>query len=188
MPKDIRFSPNLLKIKRKVKMQKRKEVFKGKLLNLYKVKHKFPNGYIGDLEVVMHPGAVLIVPLLGKDRIVMIKQYRPVINSYIWELPAGTLGMRESPIKCAKRELIEEVGYKAKMWKRLGSIYTAPGYTNERIIIFEARRMMKEKTMQQEDEIIKKHIFTKKEVSRLFKNGKIVDAKTVCALKLARIL
>ena len=170
------------------RLLKRKSVFKGRLLKLYLEKQRFPHGYIADLEVIQHPGAVLIVPFLDKNRFVLIRQYRPVINSYIWELPAGTLNKNESPLKCAKRELAEEIGYRAKAYKRVGYVFAAPGYTTEKILIFEARELKKIKSNKEEDELIAPKIFSKKAIKRLLKSGSLVDAKTICALKLSNIL
>lgn len=165
-----------------------KKVFEGKLLNLYLKRQKFPNGYVADLEVIKHPGAVLIVPFLAKDKIVMIRQYRPVIDSYIWELPAGTLNKGENTLSCAKRELIEEIGYSAKNWKKIGHIYPAPGYTTEDILIFQAKALKKVKRKCEVDEVIHPKVFLKKDIVKLFKSGRIVDAKTICALSMAKIL
>ena len=165
-----------------------KKIFDGRLLKLYLEKKRLPNGYIADLEVIKHPGAVLIVPFLNKNKIVLIKQYRPVINSYIWELPAGTLDKGESPLACAKRELVEEIGYKAAKWNKIGHIYPAPGYTTEKIIIFEARGLSAVKANRQNDEHIVPAIFNKKGVVRLLKSGKLVDSKTLAAFKLAGVV
>ena len=170
------------------KILKKKKVFAGKLVKLYLEKQRYPNGYIADLEVIKHPGAALVVPFLDKNKIVFIRQYRPVINSYIWELPAGTLDKKESPLKCAKRELIEEIGYSAKRCKRIGYIYPAPGYTSEKIIIFAAKGLKEVTSSKEEDELIAVKIFNQKQIRRLLKSGRIVDAKTICALKLAHIL
>jgi ADP-ribose pyrophosphatase len=171
-----------------MKLLAKKQIFKGRLLNLFLEKQRFPNGYIADLEVIKHPGAVLIVPFLNKDKIILIKQYRPVINAHIWELPAGTLHRGEKPLACAKRELVEEIGYRAKEWKRLGFIYPAPGYTTEKIIVFQATGLEKVSAQVQEDEIISSALLHKKEIIRLFNAGDIVDSKTICALKFAGIL
>jgi len=160
----------------------KRNVFKGKLLALSVEKRKLPNGYVAHLEVVKHPGAVLIVPILPGSKIVLIKQYRPVIKSYIWELPAGTLKSRERPLACAKRELLEEVGYKARSWRRVGAIYPAPGYATEKIIIYEAKSLVKTRSDIQEDEIIAIRIFSRKEIKKFLKSGKIVDSKTISAL------
>ena len=163
-------------------------LFKGKLLNLYVEKKRFPNGYIANLEIVEHPGAVLMVPFLTKDKIVLIRQYRPVIDSNIWELPAGTLSENEAPLSCAKRELIEEIGYRAKEWKKIGYIYPAPGYTTEKIIIYKACRLKEYGADLQDDEVITSRIFSRKSIKKLFKTGRIIDAKTICALALSGVL
>jgi ADP-ribose pyrophosphatase len=165
----------------------RKKKFTGKLIDLYFEKQRLPNGYVASLEIVRHPGAVLIVPFVKKDSVILIKQYRPVISSYIWELPAGTLHKNEKPLSCAKRELIEEIGYAAKNWKKSGHIYPAPGYTTEKIFVFEARGMKKVGRKMESDEIITPEVFTKKEVAKLLRSGKIVDAKTISALSMARV-
>lgn len=170
------------------KILKRKIIFCGRLIKLHLEKHRFPDGYIADLEVITHPGAVLIIPFLQRNRIILIKQYRPVINSYILELPAGTLKKNETPLKCAKREMLEEIGYRASRWKRLGYIYPAPGYTTEKILIFAAEGLKKVKSSEEEDELIAPEIFTRKEVRQLLKSGGLVDAKTICALKFTDVL
>lgn len=166
---------------------KKKKIFAGKLLNLFVKKERLPGGYLAHLEVIEHPGAVLIVPIMNNKKVIFIRQFRPVINSYIWELPAGTLNKNESPLKCAKRETKEEIGYAAKEWKRIGHIYPAPGYTTEKIIIFKARGLKKVRHKKELDEVIRPNVFSEKEIKRLLRSGRIVDAKTICALKLAGI-
>ncbi|MBN1353369.1 MAG: NUDIX hydrolase [Candidatus Omnitrophica bacterium] len=167
---------------------KRKKIFDGRLLKLCLERERLPNGHIVDLEVIRHPGAVLIVPILNREKVIMLKQYRPVINSEIWELPAGTLKKNEKPLVCAKRELVEETGFSAMKWKRLGFIYPAPGYTTEKITIYEARSIKKVEPKLQADEIIEPHILSKKAVRKLLKGGGIIDAKTICALALGGVI
>jgi len=175
-------------------MQKIKRVFKGKLLEVFVEKKRLPNGYLATFEEIRHPGAALIVPFLGKDKIIMLKQLRPVIRSYIYELPAGTLEKRELPIDCARREIIEETGFAARTLKLLGSIYPVPGYSTERIFIYKAEGLKKverpacPKALLQagrrveEDEVIRSIVMDRRKVRRLFRSGKIVDAKTIAAL------
>jgi len=165
-----------------------KKIFDGKLIQLFTKAERLPNGYMAHLEIVKHPGAVLIVPFLNKQEVIMIRQYRPVIGKYIWELPAGTLHANESPLKCAKRELLEEIGYVGRKWKKLHHIYPTPGYTNEKILIFKASGLKKAVLQKQEDEIISLRPFKKPEIRDLLDCGKIVDAKTICALKLSGVL
>ena len=163
-------------------MKNIKQVFAGKLLKVYVGKERLPHGYIATYEMIRHPGAALIVPFLTKDKILMLRQLRPVIDSYIYELPAGTLDKNELPLRCARREIIEETGYSAGKLKLLGSIYPVPGYSTERIFIYKAEGLKKKERVAELDEVIENRIFTKMQVKKLFKSGKITDAKTICGL------
>ncbi|MCK5706223.1 MAG: NUDIX hydrolase [Candidatus Aureabacteria bacterium] len=157
-------------------------VFKGKFLNVTQIKKKLPNGNVMDLEVVEHPGAVLIIPMVSKNKMILLRQFRPVIDSYLYELPAGILEKGETVRKCAKRELLEETGYFAKKITRLGKIYTVPGYSTEEIVIMKAENLIKKTKDLHQHEIIRTLLLDKKEIKKLFKTKRIVDAKTICAL------
>jgi len=100
----------------------------------------------------------------------------------MYEFPAGTLERGESPVTCARREIIEETGFHAKKLTRLGKIYPVPGYSTEMIAIYKAEALIKKERIIQQDEVIRVKIMTKKEIQNLFASGKIVDAKTICAL------
>lgn len=163
-------------------MPKPRYIFKGRLLKLIVKKVRLPHGYVATYEMIEHPGAALIVPLLSRDKVIMLRQLRPVIGSYIYELPAGTLDKRESPLACARREIVEETGYAAKKFTFLGTIYPVPGYSTEKIAIYKAERLKKVERAVEEDEVIEAHVMTKRDVRRLFRSGKIVDSKTISAL------
>jgi ADP-ribose pyrophosphatase len=151
-------------------------------------------------EMIRHPGASLIVPFLDKNTVILLRQLRPVIDSYIYELPAGTLDKGETPLACARREIIEETGYCAKWFTPLGAIYPVPGYSTEKIFIYRAENLKKvihnsraplrvpyQHKYQhhgEKDEWLEHKLFTRSQVRRLFKQGKIVDAKTICGLAL----
>lgn len=158
-----------------------KIIFKGKLISLSTKKVKLPNGYTVNLEVIKHPGAVLIIPFLTKEKVILLRQFRAVLNIYMYELPAGTFKRNELPLDCAKREIIEETGYSARRLIKLGHIYPVPGYSTEKIIIFKADRLEKQNATADYDEIIEPFIVTKQQVRRMFNSGKIIDAKTICA-------
>ena len=165
-------------------MRNAKDVFKGKLLSLFTKRTRLPNGYVARLEVIRHPGAALIVPFLARDKIIILRQYRPVIGSYLYELPAGTLDRAESHLSCAGREIVEETGFQAAKFTKIGVIYPAPGYTTEKIVIYKAEKLKKVKRAREKDEVIENKILNKKDAARLFKGGRIVDAKTICGLAL----
>lgn len=159
-----------------------KKVFKGKLLKVYVMKRRLPHGFVATFEMIRHPGAALIVPLLPRGRVIMLRQLRPVIGKYIYELPAGTLGKNELPRACASREIIEETGYSAKKLTRMGEIVPVPGYSTERIVIFKAEGLKKVSHTPEEDEVIESHIFNRGQIKKLFRKGAIIDAKTIAAL------
>ena len=145
---------------KKIILNKR-SIFKGKiLLDVHLDKVMLPNGTEVRLECIKHPGAAAIVPFLSKDEIILIRQYRPVVDRYIWEIPAGTLERGEEPVKCAKRELEEEIGYRAGSMKYLTRIYTTPGFTNECIRIYRATRLKKVDIKTESDEILSPRNFT----------------------------
>jgi ADP-ribose pyrophosphatase len=163
-------------------MQHVKTVFAGKLLKVMVKRQRLPHGYLATFEMIKHPGARLVVPFLAKNRIIMLRQLRPVIDSYIYELPAGTLGRNETPLACARREIIEETGYSARRFTLLGKIYPVPGYSTERIYLYKAEGLRREEHVPEEDEVIESHVFTKAAIRKLFDSGKIVDGKTIAAL------
>jgi ADP-ribose pyrophosphatase len=112
----------------------------------------------------------------------MLRQLRPVIDSYIYEFPAGTLDKGESPLSCARREIVEETGFAAKKFTRLARIYPVPGYSTEKIVIYKAEGLHKIDRHAEADEIISWRVLTRAAIRRLFNGGKIVDAKTISAL------
>ena len=112
---------------------------------------------------------------------ILLRQFRAVIDSYIFELPAGTLEKGEQPLACARREIIEETGYAGKKFTRLGIIYPVPGYSTEKITLYKAEGLIERGMACEADEIIETIPVTKKMVRELFRAGKITDAKTICA-------
>jgi len=134
-----------------------------------------------NIPIIKHPGAALIIPFVSRNKVILLRQYRPVIRKYMYELPAGTLEEGESVISCARRELVEETGFSAAKFVKSGYIYPVPGYSTERIMIYKALGLRLARKKLEEDEIIE-HIFVdRKKVKHLFKAGKINDAKTICA-------
>ncbi len=156
--------------------------YRGRLLKLMTRETRLPNGHRVLLEMVKHPGAALVVPFLTRDRIILLRQLRLVINRYIYELPAGTIDSGESPLACARREIREETGYSASKFTRLGKIYPVPGYSTERIFIYRAEGLEKTTALPEKDEVIRVRVVTRREIVRLFEIGRITDAKTICAL------
>jgi len=163
-------------------MTQARTVYQGRLLKVVTQTIRLPNGAVINLEKVEHPGAVLIIPLLSRRSMVMLRQFRPVIGTYLYELPAGTIEHGEQPARCARREVQEETGYTATRLTRLGMIYPVPGYSTEKIYIYRAEGLQPGTKRPEQDEVIQARIVTRQQVRRLYGRGHIVDAKTICAL------
>lgn len=157
-------------------------LFKGRVIKLKTQKRRLPNGRIANLEIIEHPGASLIVPFLSRSKIIFIRQYRPVVQKYLYELPTGTIDPGESPLVCAKREIQEEAGYAASRIVQIGKIHPVPGYSTEVIFIFKAEGLKRKSLAADPDEIIEIRVLDRAAFKVLFKKGQITDAKTICAL------
>ena len=115
--------------------------YRGRRLRVRRESHALPDGRRVSVDAVRVPAVAYILPLLDDGRVVLIRQYRPIVGAEIWELPAGTIEAGESPEACARRELIEEAGYEAGHLDPLGEALADPGLTDERIFLFIAREL-----------------------------------------------
>ena len=167
------------------KINNRINIHQGKVYSLIKENVTLDNGITTDMEFIEHPGATAIIPMLNKTRIVLLNQYRHALRKYIWEIPAGTLDLRESAMICAKRELIEETGFSADRWHRLGEITPVPGYSDERIHVFLATDLQPAERHLDKDEIIEVHEVECKKALNMIRQGDIQDAKSIAGLFLA---
>jgi ADP-ribose pyrophosphatase len=158
------------------------EIFRGRRLWIEKRAIRFPNN-IEKEKVIVHPSnAVAILPL-NDERCKLLKQYRYAIDQYIYEAPAGTMEPGEDPLKTAHRELIEETGFSARTIIQKGFIYTTPGYTDEKIFLFEARDLSPSREYEKDDdEIIEVVDIATKDLAAMIHEGTIVDAKTICLI------
>ncbi len=157
----------------------------GRVFNLINENYTLENGVTSDMDFIQHPGAAAMVPMLNQTEVVLIKQYRHAIREFIWEIPAGTLDLEESAINCAKRELIEEIGYSANDWHRLGTITPLPGCSDERIHIFLASELKPAKQDLDADEMLNVHKMELSMALQMILSGEIQDSKTISGLFLA---
>jgi ADP-ribose pyrophosphatase len=133
-------------------------------------------------EVVIHPGAVVILPFLDEQTIVMIRNKRYAVNDVLTELPAGTLEKGEAAMNCAGRELLEETGYLAKRIKPLFSFYSSPGILSEKMHAFAAYDLQKKVASLDEGEEIEVESVLLDDAIEMIRHGEIVDAKTIAVL------
>jgi ADP-ribose pyrophosphatase len=161
-------------------------VYSGRLLKIDRDRVELPNGRSTDLEMVRHPGAAAIVPFVSDDDILMVRQFRYATAGFILEVPAGTLNQDESPDACAHREVEEEAGYRAGRLEKLGAIYTTPGFTDEVIHLYAARDLTPTGQHLDHDEVLTVERIPFRRALEMIREGGIVDAKSICALMLAR--
>ena len=158
-------------------------VFDGKLLKVHRDHVRLPDGSSGAREYIRHPGAVAIVPLFDDGSLLLERQFRYPHRREFIEVPAGKLEPDEPHLETAKRELLEETGYVAADWRRLGVIHTAIAYTDEAIELFLARRLKKERAAQLDaGEFVETLVVPFEEALAMVRDGRITDAKSVAAL------
>jgi ADP-ribose pyrophosphatase len=138
-----------------------------------------PGGFEIKRAIVQHGGSAVIMPVDARGRILLVKQYRLPARQYMWELPAGRVDEGETPLKAARRELIEETGYRAKSLKKIAEFYASPGFLAEKMSIYLATGLTEGEAKPMEDERIEMRWFSRKELHEWIKGGKIKDAKTM---------
>ena len=152
-----------------------------------------PDGGEATREYVVHPGAVVVVPLLqgpnGQTRIVLERQYRYPVGQVMIELPAGKLDAGEDPLLCGQRELFEETGYRAHEWARAGQMHLAIAYSTEVIHIYFARGLTSGERQLDQGEFLDVFSATPDELMAWCREGKVTDAKTLsCMVWLQNVL
>jgi ADP-ribose pyrophosphatase len=130
-------------------------------------------------SVLRHGGSAVMMAVDDRKRILLVRQYRLPAAKDLWELPAGTLDPGEKPLQTARRELIEETGYRARTWRKLASFFVSPGCVSERMTVFLATGLTAGKAKPMEDERIESRWFSGVEVARMIRAGTIEDAKTI---------
>jgi len=143
-------------------------------------------GFTIKRSVVRHIGSAVMLAVDAKGRILLVRQYRLPAEAYLWELPAGRLDAGETPLQAARRELIEETGYRARKWTKLVSYWASPGYVRERMTIFQATDLTAGEATPMDDERIETRWFTRAELRKMISAGRIVDAKTMLGFFLMR--
>lgn len=156
-----------------------KSIYRGRIFELNAVRMKAPDGHVFQHEVIFHPGAAVIVPVLDQERFVLVRQFRAATGKVIWEFPAGTLEKGESPLTCAKREIIEETGFEARGWLKLASFYPAPGISTELMHIFLATKLAPAEMALDRDEFLERRIVPFERLHKMILNGTVEDSKTI---------
>jgi ADP-ribose pyrophosphatase len=160
--------------------------YHGRVISLDVDEVRFPDGSVGSLEMIRHPGASAVVPLLDADesdpQVLLIRQYRYAADGYLYEIPAGRLDAGESPMECAGRELAEETGYRAERVEHLFTMFTTPGFTDEKIHLFLATGLTAGEAHRETDEFMELVPTRLSRALSMIEQGEIQDAKTALAL------
>jgi ADP-ribose pyrophosphatase len=165
-----------------------REVFSGRIFSVVVESVTLPRGEQLEAELIRHPGSVVLIPVTADDRIILVRQYRPALARWVWELPAGSLKHGEEPEAAARRECHEEVGLVPERLDRLGSFFPTPGYCDEVMHFFKITGLRPptahEVAHPDDDEDIEPRSFSQAEIKEMIAAGEIIDLKTVGGLAL----
>jgi ADP-ribose pyrophosphatase len=166
----------------KFRVEAEREIHQARIVRVVAKDLLLPNGRRTTFTIIEHPGAVAIVPVHANGDVVLLKQFRPSIGEELYEIPAGTMEKGEAPLATAKREIIEETGFKAKSWKKIAEFYTAPGFCTEFMHVYLAQGLSPAHAEGDEDEILKPVRLSIDAALKLIRTKKIRDAKSIAGL------
>ncbi len=161
-----------------MKLLSSKEITKNRIFRVTQDRAIDPDGFEIKRAIVQHRGSAVMMPVDEKKRILLVRQYRLAARRYLWELPAGTIDEGETALQTARRELVEETGYRAKKWQKIAEFFPSPGFLTEKMTIFLATELTAGEASPMEDERIETRWFGQRELDDMIRAGKIVDAKT----------
>lgn len=159
-----------------------RQVYPGKVVDLWVEQVELPNGVHAELEVVRHPGAAAIVAITDEREVLLVRQYRHALGRFLLEIPAGKLSPGEAPEACAARELEEEVGFRAGRLEPLGALVPAPGFADEVIHLYLARDLEASTQALDEDEVLSVERMHLDRAVELALSGEIDDSKSAVAI------
>lgn len=159
-----------------------KTVYRGVFLDVVADQVRLPDGATAQREYIRHPGAVMILPFIDRDTVLLVRQYRYPLGRHFEEIPAGKANPGEEPLRTAQRELQEECGYQARDWRRMTTLHPCIGYSDEAIELFLARDLVHVGAELDAGEFLEVMPMGLAEALRRVKDGRITDAKTAFAL------
>lgn len=159
-----------------------KQVYRGHFLDVRSDRVRLPDGGEAGREYILHPGAVVVVPVLDDGRLLMVRQWRHPLGRVMLEFPAGKLEAGEPPLHCAVRELEEETGHRAAEWARAGVLHNAIAYSNEGIEVWFARGLVPGPARPDEGEFVEVVTHRAEDIAAWIRDGELTDAKTMIGL------
>jgi ADP-ribose pyrophosphatase len=167
---------------KKAKILKSEIIYEGKAFGVRRDELIEPTGVHTIREVVTHPGSVVILPVLPDGKIVLVRQYRHSAGQYLWELVAGRMERGENPKNGARRELLEETGYRAKKFSVFLDLFPTPGFLEERMYLLLAEGLSAGEAQPEEDEKIMVAAYTRKQLEQMIRTRKLRDEKSIAGL------
>jgi ADP-ribose pyrophosphatase len=171
-----------------VRLEERRILYEGRIFRVEIDRVVLPSGHSVKMEIVRHPGSVVLIPMPSPEEVILLRQYRYTIDQWIWELPAGSLVKGEDPAAGAARECEEETGLAPRSVRRMRSFYPTPGFCDEEMIFYRCTDLQPPASdstaHKDEDEDLEPRTFTIAEARRLVREGEIMDLKTVVGLTL----
>ncbi|MGD1100643.1 MAG: NUDIX hydrolase [Terriglobia bacterium] len=171
-------------LQKRARILESKTLFRGRVVELKVERVVEPGGVETTREVVCHPGSVVVVPHLPDGRLILVRQYRHAVQESLWELVAGGMERGETPRQSARRELLEETGYHARLLKPLLEFYPSPGILSEKMHLVEAWDLTPSKGQPDADERIEVGFFTVSKVMEMIQSNEIRDGKTLVGILL----
>lgn len=159
-----------------------KTVYKGIFLKVVRTSVTLPDGNKSERDIVRHPGAVAVLAINQNGEILLERQYRTALDKVILEIPAGKKEDGEDSFETARRELMEETGYRAGRMARLGETVLAAGYSDEVIEIFMAEDLTEGETGMDDDEFLEMEFVSRDKIKKLIMDGTIIDSKTIVSM------
>ena len=173
---------------RKATLEARRTLYQGRIITLEVDRVRLPSGHTVDMEIVRHPGSVVLLPVVSANEIILIRQYRYTVDRWIWEFPAGSLKPGENPDEAAARECEDEVGLFPERVERLRAFYPTPGFCYEEFIFYRCSQLRQpdatSTARKDEDEDLEPRTFAIDEARAMLTRGEIVDLKTAVGLSL----
>jgi ADP-ribose pyrophosphatase len=166
----------------RARVLKSETMYAGPVFGVRKDRVVEPGGVTVIRDVVTHSGSVVLLPLFDDGRVLLVRQYRHAVGTHLWELVAGRIEPRESPLAAAKRELLEETGYTARRFRKLLEIYPSPGYVSERMLVYSAEGLTAGQARPEADERITARHFSLRQLDTMMRRGSLRDAKSVAGI------
>ncbi len=163
------------------RIQRSESLLETRRFRVVRVHYLLESGQLHHREVIQHPGAVVVIPMLDDGRLCLIRNYRVAVDRTLLEFPAGTLEAGEAPQETARRELLEETGFRCQQMMPLGEFFMSPGILNERMRVFVARQLDAQSPVREVGEEIENVVLSGAEVDRAVAENAILDAKTIAA-------